>query len=362
MEFKLNNDLLQETSDNSEVSLLDWKRFQSIIHKILIKRFENEPQIKQRVDLKHDRLNFSCPYCGDSHENSKKKRGNLYFANARYKCYNSAECPKVTLTQLLKDFGAGSEISLSEVSTIYRIETTRPKKIFNAGFSSILLNINQIKEYGFEYNDFINKFNLMPLTSNIRKWLEDRKQIIDNKYAIDKEMNLWIMHIVEDHVVGAQSRSFKKNALAKYLSKSLHQLYDVVNREIPETEEFRQLDEVSYFFGWFSVDTNLPITVFEGPFDSFLFPNSIAQCSSTTEIDTSIGYFRFFFDNDSAGKSAAIKKIKEGYSVFMWQKFLTENKKDINIKDLNDLQLISPTEIKLLDSYFTESKFDIYHL
>ena len=48
-----------------------------LVQKILNKEFAN--QNKRRFVDYHDRLNFSCPYCGDSHKNQYAKRGNLYF-------------------------------------------------------------------------------------------------------------------------------------------------------------------------------------------------------------------------------------------------------------------------------------------
>ena len=41
----------------------------------------NHPE-KRRYLESRDRLNFACPYCGDSHDNPRKKRGNIYWNDA----------------------------------------------------------------------------------------------------------------------------------------------------------------------------------------------------------------------------------------------------------------------------------------
>ena len=44
----------------------------SILQKVLDKEFSN--QKKRKVVDYNDRLNFACPYCGDSHKNNHAKR------------------------------------------------------------------------------------------------------------------------------------------------------------------------------------------------------------------------------------------------------------------------------------------------
>ena len=43
---------------------------------------------KRRMLESKGRLNFACPYCGDSHDNVRKKRGNLYWNDLFFHCYN----------------------------------------------------------------------------------------------------------------------------------------------------------------------------------------------------------------------------------------------------------------------------------
>ena len=58
---------------------------------------------KAEVKFNRDRLNFSCPYCGDS-INGHKKRANIYWKNLMFHCYNDG-CKKHTnYVSFLKDF------------------------------------------------------------------------------------------------------------------------------------------------------------------------------------------------------------------------------------------------------------------
>ena len=43
---------------------------------------------RKKIDTYPDRLSFSCPICGDSHSDIRKKRGNLYVNSLQYHCYN----------------------------------------------------------------------------------------------------------------------------------------------------------------------------------------------------------------------------------------------------------------------------------
>ena len=62
------------------------ERIEDLVRVILGKEFQGNPA-KQIVYKAGNRLNFSCPYCGDSHD-AKKKRGNFYMDTMAYKCYN----------------------------------------------------------------------------------------------------------------------------------------------------------------------------------------------------------------------------------------------------------------------------------
>ena len=46
-----------------------------------------EPNKKLLKDM-HGRITLACPYCGDSHTDDTKKRGNIFWDTLQYHCYN----------------------------------------------------------------------------------------------------------------------------------------------------------------------------------------------------------------------------------------------------------------------------------
>ncbi len=366
MEFKTK---YEETLDQSSVSSfkeVNWSNYKNVIESILKKQFPKNSSVKWRVDVKRDRLNFACPYCGDSDKHDRKKRANIYFGNTRFKCFNSPECPSPNLRNFLKDFDSLDEIDLSEISKLIEIEKSYVPSKFKAGFSTQIIEDNLISSYALSLDEVVSGLKLLNLSPWLGKYLTDRLQVIDNKFWMDSGMNLWILNIVNDKVLGAQIRSFKSGNHNKYTTYKLNKLYDILDKEIPDTEEFEMLDEVSQYYNWFNVNTDHPIIVFEGPLDSFLMKNAVAQCSITAQLDTSIGEFYFMYDNDKTGRSALINKLNDGYSVFLWNKFIKDYNLPISIKDFNDVLLELKKQGKKYPSdildYFSKSKYDLYDL
>ena len=79
---------------------MDINYIKSVVQKILNKEFANS--YKRTIKPYEDRINFACPYCGDSHNNVRSKRGNIWFNKLIYVCFN---CDKRTsFDRLAKDF------------------------------------------------------------------------------------------------------------------------------------------------------------------------------------------------------------------------------------------------------------------
>ena len=51
------------------------------------------------------RLSLACPYCGDSHTDTYKKRGSIYWDSLQYHCFNCSQHGDVY--SLLKDHHIG---------------------------------------------------------------------------------------------------------------------------------------------------------------------------------------------------------------------------------------------------------------
>ena len=135
---------------------------------------------------------------------------------------------------------------------------------------------------------------------------------------------------------------------------------------VQPTSEVIEIDKISISFGILNLDFKMPITVFEGPLDSFLFKNAVATCSSKNDFPLEMGRLRYMYDYDIAGREAAMKKIEEGYPVFLWKKYLqaagiehSPNKK----LDLSDLLIYAKRkgiELPRFGDYFSTTGYDAY--
>jgi len=102
------------------------EKIEDLIGVILNREFQGNPG-KQIVYKSGNRLNFSCPYCGDSHD-AKKKRGNFYLDTLSYKCYNGGCGIFKDSVTFLKDFGLYNKLTGSEKEAIKSIIGEQRKK------------------------------------------------------------------------------------------------------------------------------------------------------------------------------------------------------------------------------------------
>ena len=150
----------------------------------------------------------------------------------------------------------------------------------------------------------------------------------------------------------------------------LSKLYSEMGRPLElEPTLLANMNKASTLFGIMQINFQRPVTLFEGPLDAKFMHNSIALATagrSTNEFDE-MATVRYMFDNDKTGRVKMIEKLKKGRSVFMWTKFLSDNKLDkYNIKDLNDLMLkcfeLKSSAHKQLNNYFTSNQLDLWYL
>jgi len=338
------------------------------IQKILINEFGSGP--KTQVKNTHDRLNFACPYCGDSSD-VHKKRGNIYWKNLSFHCYNSG-CSKVhsNIVTMLRDFN--SPISNKDDLILYldymknnQVNIITKDYVEFGAFKSLL-------EYSISRDDIKKKFNLVEIETNefALSYLKSRllhTQLHKFLYSVQRNQ-LYIFNFAPDNksVIGYQIRNFNKNKV-KYVSYNIEKInLDILNRHINlPSDEILKLNTLSIYFGILTTNFEKPFTIFEGPIDSFFLKNSI----SITGIDKSIDMFlemvncRILFDNDSVGIKEMDKILKTRKHVFMWKKLLADfNIKD-NIKDFNDLVIYcwktKNLAIKDVSKYFTNNPLDI---
>jgi len=346
---------LENLNKNREVLSLD--KIKTHIQCVLDQTFVNPN--KRKIEDFNSRFNFACPYCGDSTTDSFKKRGNLYFKNMSYKCFNCGI--KMSLYSFIKEYK--DKCNLNDVD-LYAIRNFQSDVDFR-NISTVRLNfldLDDIRKYSLtkeklkEYLGFTEINN-----TNCETFLLNRYQNNNNNFLYQPKTNsLVILNGIDDIIIGYQIRPLKQK---KYFTYKLSTIYKECDLDI--NDSVSKLDNISSIFNILNINFDRNVTVFEGPMDSFLYDNSIALSGAHNVLDFEIENMQYWFDNDETGKKKAISKIKEGNKIFLWKKYLNDNSIMEHIKDLNDLIIYSKNNgIKLLpfDNYFSNNKLNIIHV
>jgi hypothetical protein len=331
------------------------------------------------------RLTFACPYCGDSFEDEHKKRGNLFFDTLKYHCFNDGCKKHTTLSTLLKDFGVSDNLSSSERLDI--IEYIKSNSIEYGNKTSNLEYhlFEKLYELAVPIDMFYIHTKSKPITKDSEGYNILKERLLTNRldeFSIGYN-RLLILNLTPDKkkVIGYQIRILNKNTKNKYLSFSIEKLRSQCNLPTPYEElgltdiDAERLNKLSTLFNIMGVDFTRDITLFEGPIDSKFMKNSLGLASVNRELSMfdDIPNIRHFFDNDKAGKLAMIELLREGKTVFMWNKFIEDfnlnayKPKNLDIiKDLNNvIQICYNNKLnafKYINNYFTNSSFDLINI
>jgi hypothetical protein len=325
---------------------------------------------KSEVKVFRDRMNFACPYCGDS-TNIYKKRANIYWKNLMYHCYNDG-CPKkhTNLVHFLKD--NNQSISNKE-DLIHFLDYIRENQVVVPTKDYLQYNTFQsLQDYAIPVEVIKSKLNLKSSSENPRidRYLKSRFMHKRLEYFLydPLEEQLYIFNFTQDKksVIGWQIRNFKRGR-EKYISYTIEKINQIIlDRQIDkEDEEIVKMNTLSLYFNIMLVDFSRSVTVFEGPIDSLLIPNSIATSGADkpTDMFDEIPTIRYLFDSDTAGKRVMEAKLKKKKSVFMWNKLVRDYRIREKIKDFNDLisycwKNQNPAA-KDFEQYFTNNPLDI---
>lgn len=340
-------------------------KLEAQIKTILIRRFPHSLS-RQEIHPKPGRLNFACPYCGDSADNDWKKRGNVYIEGGyNYHCFN---CGKHTdAEQFLKDFGqeatADESVFLREQKKAHAVQANSAPRLD----PMFLIDPDSIEKWGIDRDELIMKMGLSEVRNHkILGYLHKRLQFNEKRFAWNQNaQKLFIFNLSRDEkkVIGMQIRNFK--AQPKYLTFKLDKLYQELGMEIPEDESFESANEISICFNILHLNFNKPITVFEGPLDAFLYKNACAVCSSKNDFPIDIPV-RWMYDYDKEGKKMSLTRLNQGVPVFLWKKYLSEANIPINTirkVDLTDLLVFSVRKklnLPSFEGYYSDSKYDAY--
>lgn len=359
------------------------ERAHTLLKALLVKRFPLEIE-RQVVLPRGDRFNFCCPYCGDSTD-ARKKRGNMYLESFYFKCYNGGCEKRVNFIRMLGDYQldhlltdgekVGLRLAIAKANETSVFSMTRAQQDVRM---SALLGSN-LAEMLVPRRELTAALSLLEIKDGtpIGNYLRKRQQPFGQRFMWDQRgKRLFILNLDTsgEFVFGLQTRQFAENASssAKYMTYDVTYLWSKFMRKTDAAflEKCQTLDKVSTLFGILTVDLALPVTAFEGPMDSFLFPNSVATCSINNELPFQIDSIRWFQDNDAAGKKKAVYRCQNGESVFLWRKFLeARGMASQKVKDFNDLVTLQAATGKdlgltpdALSEFFSQGALDIINI
>ena len=374
---------------DSENNTLD--NIKNKIQEILNKKFANDSYIKRKIDVYHDRLNFSCPYCGDSRSDVRKKRGNLYLDSLRFHCFNCSH--STGINRFLSDFN--EELSNEDKIAVHEIQQNAKKFEKRVSSSQSSMSMTLLDKLAIPKDILFRQLGIISPYKDVTasNYLKSRMiNIKDWKYfaynPLTKE--LYILNTSpSDRVIGFQIRQLDpKSHKQRYTSSRLTKIYsDVFNKDIngiverlllkePLGQKYIEeedgvenivanLDRLSGIFNIMNVNLSQPLTIMEGPIDSLAIANSIALQSAAKHLD---GFFdevenvRYLFDNDKTGKEMSLKKMKNHKKVFLWGQYLDMIKSKTNIKDINDLQKQNLFNIDIIEKCFSDDEFDAMYI
>ena len=360
--------------------------------------------VEQKKEIKDfpERFNCACPICGDSTKwsGAHKKRGNFYFKNATYKCFNCGEI--MSFTKLCETFN--EQIDLDEKINLYKyidenvtftnnnndyimdemdklIDLDEFINFFNNRKNSWLYDIKTV-EYNSQVGQYLNLNRMLPKTPMIMQGIY--RVVRDGIVKFETNVMISInMSLSMNKILGIQIRNLESDKNKRfYKIVEFEELYNYMNPDnhLDEIEAI-SYNKLSHMYNILNVDFEKVVTVFEGFIDSIFFPNSIGLIGANSANDvlsllesSEDIKIRFFFDNDAAGITAATKMLKKGYDVFLWNKLfdalIKKNSKGKsrlnNIIDLNDMVKKARNNkiyFKLkLETFFSIDEFDLMFL
>ena len=358
------------------------------IQKILNKTHNHDAK-KIINTRKHDRITFACPICGDSHKDPYKKRGHLFFNNLYYKCYNE-DC-RSNFTKLCKTYNVN--IDNNKKMEFIKYIDMNFHKYAKRNDDWILDNVNlkipldKLQEWFDNGEGPAHSFKPVQFGSAVYMYLKERQipdDIIKSKFYEGiktfgkyNEPTIIFLNTMGDNIIGMQERNLKKGKYRKFKIWTFKEIYEAIYKTEMDDIEAISYNKISYLFNLFNVNYEQPVNIFEGYIDSLFMPNSIGAVGINTDysiLQNDDIDLRFFFDNDNIGKRKALKYLKEGYTVFLWEKLIEDLSKNYadkhkykiwfnkNITDLNKLMLLEDIHYSKLIKYFSVNKFDIRYI
>lgn len=283
---------------------------------------------KQKVKVGYDTFQFACPFCRDSAVSSQKKRGNFIFKDGpflnSFKCFNCNTF--MPITKFFRKFD--ENLPLAAIDYISKHKPTAldgsplapptalTETVFGAdAMESLAVDKERIKGiYG------LSEIEHSP---RVMQYLLGRKIGKFGNFLYDpKSDSLLILNLVRGKVVSFQIRALNPNHKGgKYITISLRDIHIKLLRDgVTVTDE---QNSRSMIYNLFNINPRRPVLATEGPIDSMFLPNCIALLGASKTVNVGLPLY-YVYDDDEKGREEAMKKLRKGCNVFMWEKLRTD--------------------------------------
>jgi hypothetical protein len=367
----------------------------AFVETVLRKRFHDVLE-KQKIDGSSDRkLNFACPICGDSQKKVSKKRGNLYLDTKHYKCFNDGCMAYMSLSEFVAKMSREHGIMLPSFVLEDGFKATpTPKKTENQLIRFLTSDTSQLVTISEVINRFsLKRLDMVPDTSIAYQYIKSRylhliKDYGDFLYTDSQDNKVFIFNFDKKSgkLLGFAMRTLNESISQKYIIRSYTDLTQIFSQLGISKQLVDDANFLNNYFNILNIDFSKPIRITEGQFDSMFIDNAIATSGATKarSIFAELGAksaTQVIFDRDKAGKTQMMNFIKQGYSVFLWNKAIGDLKKKYStkddllnltkVKDINDLFKFLQTRDTnhsiekfnvWINGYFSESIFDLGYL
>ena len=305
--------------------------------------------VSSRLDrfkkVKANLYNFRCPICGDSQKHKNKARGYIYQVktNTNFKCHNCGA--SLSFNNLLKQidstlhkqyimekfkegFAGGKNFVVDEPQFTFTSPKFRKKDICDDLVKISELNTtHRAKKYLINRGikeDILSKLYYCP---NFKEWTNRHKKTFDDTKHDDQRIIIPLRY-PDGQLFGYQGRSLDPTSKMRYITVMLD-------------------EDAPKLYGLEKINTEKPIYILEGPFDSLFVENSVAMCGSDVDIG-SFGWSNYIWVYDNEPRNREIvnrisKTIDTGDKVVIWPS-------DIQHKDINDMSLGGHNVQKLVQS------------
>jgi len=302
------------------------------------------PRLEKFKKIRAGVYNFRCPYCGDSQKHKNKARGYIYQNKADYnfKCHNCGMTRSFTYFLKDRDQPLYDEYIMErykEGLTGKGTVTPEPKFTFpqpKFRKKDICDELTKISELNTTHrakkyliNRGINEDTLSKLyyCPNFKEWTNKHKKTFDNTNHDDQRIIIPLRHS-DGQLFGYQGRSLDPTSKMRYITVMLD-------------------EDAPKLYGLEKINTQKPIYILEGPFDSLFVENSVAMCGSDVDI-RSFGWSNYIwvFDNEPRNReivSRIERCINRGDKVVIWPSHIQE-------KDVNEMILAKYDICTILES------------